>query len=434
MPVKAKKAAGKSTNGKKGITRYVLVGCGGRGTSMFGGPLAKDFPKTASLVGLFDLNRKRMAASAKMIGNCDLPQCNDFDRMLQEVDFDAVAIATRDCSHAFYIDKALRAGKSAICEKPLCVNAQQCRQIVQVQKETGGVALVTHNARYGPAETRIYELLREGAIGEILTISFVELLDRRHGADYYRRWHRNKSNSGGLLIHKASHHFDQINWWAQGKPVWLTAQGGLKFYGAAGAYHGPRCSACPHAERCPLYVDIFKTDKARTLYKECESEDGYVRDGCVFDPGIDIEDTASVLYRYDNGIQVTYSLQSFSPIEGQIIAFEGTEGRLEFTTFIDTRWLAANIVVPGSETMLGESLRLIRPGKGVEQIKIPVVEGGHGGADPQTREDFFGRKPGDPKAWRMATLEDALQAVLIGCAANESIATGQPVKVQELLK
>jgi predicted dehydrogenase len=212
MAGKIARKAPKAANAKseKVITRYVLVGCGGRGTSMFGVPLAKDYPKTAALVGLFDLNRKRMAASAKMIGNTGLPQCNDFDRLLAELDFDAVAIATRDCSHALYIDKALRAGKVAISEKPLCVSAAQCRQIVKVQKETGGTALVTHNARYGPAETKIYEILREGAIGEILTISFHELLDRRHGADYFRRWHRSKSNSGGLLIHKARHHIAQF--------------------------------------------------------------------------------------------------------------------------------------------------------------------------------------------------------------------------------
>jgi predicted dehydrogenase len=430
------KAAKKAVIGKarKGITHYVLAGCGGRGTSMFGVPLSKDFPGKTSLVGLFDWNTKRMAASAKMIGDPALPQYADFDKMLDELDFDAVAIATRDCSHADYIVRALRAGKTAICEKPLCVSAEQCRQIVRVQKETGGVALVTHNARYGPADTKIYELLREGAIGTIHTISFAEMLDRRHGADYFRRWHRNKSNSGGLLIHKASHHFDQLNWWARGKAEWLVADGGLRFYGARGPYHGPRCSACPHAARCAFYVDLFKNDKTRSLYKDAESEDGYVRDGCVFDPGIDIEDYASVLYRYDNGIQVNYSLHAFSPIEGQIISFEGTDGRLEYTTFADTRWLTANIVVPGYEQLLGESLRLIRPGKGVERIEIPKVEGGHGGADPQTREDFFARKPGDPKAWRMATLEDAVQAVLVGAAANVSLATGRPVNVQELLK
>ena len=39
------------------------------------------------------------------------------------------------------------------------------------------------------------------------------LLDTRHGADYFRRWHRNKNNSGGLMVHKATHHFDLVNWW-----------------------------------------------------------------------------------------------------------------------------------------------------------------------------------------------------------------------------
>ena len=119
MAGKVVRKASKATSGKvRKVTRYVLAGCGGRGTSMFGVPLAKDYPGTASLVGLFDLNRKRMAASAKMIGNCDLPQYNDFDRMLAEVDFDAVAIATRDCSHAFYIDKTLRPARSPSAKSP----------------------------------------------------------------------------------------------------------------------------------------------------------------------------------------------------------------------------------------------------------------------------------------------------------------------------
>ena len=38
-------------------------------------------------------------------------------------------------------------------------------------------------------------------------------LDTVHGADYFRRWHREKKNSGGLLVHKSSHHFDLVNWW-----------------------------------------------------------------------------------------------------------------------------------------------------------------------------------------------------------------------------
>ena len=51
------------------------------------------------------------------------------------------------------------------------------------------------------------------------------------GADYFRRWHRNKNNSGGLMVHKATHHFDLVNWWLASKPVTVMAMGDLDFYG-----------------------------------------------------------------------------------------------------------------------------------------------------------------------------------------------------------
>ena len=435
MAGKLTRKTSRATNGKlkQDIVRYVLAGCGGRGTSMFGTPLAKDFPGAAQLVGLFDLNARRMRVAAETIGNANLPQYTDFDEMLAKSSCDAVVVSTRDASHAGYIVKALQAGKRVISEKPLCVNAEQCRQIVRAQGATGGSLFVTHNARYGAAETMIHKLIREGAIGQVLTMTFQELLDRRHGADYYRRWHRNKSNSGGLLIHKASHHFDLLNWWAGSKADWLSAQGGLLFYGAAGPFHGPRCSACPHAKRCDFHVDMFADADARNMYQQAESEDGYVRDGCVFDPGIDIEDHASVLYRYQSGIQVTYSLHAFSPLEGYIISIEGTAGRLEYTTHKNTKWAPGSIVIPGLEKMQALSLRLIRPGKGIEELEIPQVEGGHGGADPALRAEFFGRGNNPTATERMAPLDQALQAVLIGAAANVSIATGNPIHVRTLL-
>lgn len=435
MAGKGVKKSGKVINGKtkKPILRYVLAGCGGRGTSMFGKPLACDFPSSASLVGLFDLNAKRMAASAEMIGRPNLPQYTDYDEMLRKADCDAVAVATRDASHAGYIVRALQAGKMVVSEKPLCVNAEQIRQIVRAQQATGGTVFVTHNARYGAPETAIHKLLREGAIGEVLTMTFHELLDRRHGADYFRRWHRNKSNSGGLLIHKASHHFDLLNWWAGSKADRLTAQGGLRFYGQNGPFHGPRCSTCPHARRCEFHIDLFANADARKMYQEAESEDGYVRDGCVFDPGIDIEDHAAVLYSYENGIQVTYSLHAFSPLEGYIISIEGTRGRLEYNMLKSTAWAMGSVTTPGMEKIQGETVRLIRPGKGIEQIPVSRLEGGHGGADPALRVEFFGKPLGSALTERMAPLDQAVQAVLVGAAANVSIATGQPVRVQTLL-
>src|SRR5207247_10220106 len=66
-------------------------------------------------------------------------------------------------------------------------------------------------------------ILMEKAVGDVISVDFHEYLDTSHGADYFRRWHRLKQNSGTLLVHKASHHFDLANWWLDSTPVEVTA-------------------------------------------------------------------------------------------------------------------------------------------------------------------------------------------------------------------
>jgi len=415
--------------------RYLLCGVGGRGYGMFGQPLLNDFPETARLVGLFDHNAARLRGCAELLGCPDLPQYTDFDRALAESDPDAVIVATRDCTHAEFICGALAAGKRAICEKPVCTTVEQCRRILSAQAAASGLGLVTHNVRYDPAYSLIKRVIDEGQIGQIRSIDFRETLDRRHGADYFRRWHRQKANSGGLLIHKASHHFDILNWLAGSRPASLTAQGATVFYGKNGPFRAKRCWQCPHAERCEFYVDLWSDERNVRLYRDAEPDDGYVRDGCVFDEAIDAEDQASVIYRYENGIQVTFSLTAFAAIESHHLRVQGTRGELDYFVSYDTSWADSNITVPGLETFAGERLMLFVPNEGIRQVEIPTVEGGHGGADPQLRQDFFGRDWDEPPTDQMASLEQAIQAVLIGAAANHSIATAQPVShLQDLLR
>ena len=412
--------------------RYALVGTGGRGLGMFAEPLAKDVPDTAVLAGLCDTNPLRLAAAAAELPAA-VPTFTDFGRMMREIDPDGVIVAGRDCTHAEYVIAAVRAGKRAISEKPLCTTAEQCRRILAAVAESDGSCLVTHNCRYGAAEEAIREVIRSGRIGEVKFIQFDETLDRCHGADYFRRWHGRKANSGGLLIHKASHHFDLLNWWAGSRPAWVSAQGALRFYGANGPFRGPRCRGCPHAGACAFHADLFKRQRYRKLYLEAEEADGYLRDGCVFDPGIDIEDQAGVLIRYESGLEVSYTLLAYCPYESQRVVIEGTKGRLEYVSRTNTGWVVDSKPLPGIEELATERLQLYLPAEGVRDVPIERPDGGHGGADPRLRAEFFGRDWDAKPTEQMASVAEAVQAVLIGAAANESIATGRPVNVQSLL-
>lgn len=403
--------------------RMAVVGTGSRGSFTWGREVVAGYSDVVELVGLCDHNRKRVAAAQKLIGT-SAPTFTDFDRMVKATKPDTVTVTTVDGTHAKYIIRALELGCDVLSEKPLCTDEQQCQAILEAQKKTGKKVTVTFNARHGLKDKKVKELLLEKAIGDLVSVDFHEYLDTSHGADYFRRWHRMKAHSGTLLVHKASHHFDQANWWLNSTPVAVTAAGELKYYGRNNAFRGTNCRTCPHKQQCKFYWDVTKNERYVKLYVECESEDGYLRDGCVFDEKTDIYDTMSVLVKYENGVQLNYTANAFLPYEGQAISFNGTKGRIDYHEFSGG----------GFES---DELRLTRSFGKSEVITDfgPKREGEHGGADASLHELIFRGLPKDDPLGLRADLRAGALASLIGIAAYRSIERGgQSVKLNDLVK
>lgn len=275
-------------------------------------------------------------------------------------------------------------------------------------------------------------MLREGTIGELISVDFAEFLNTSHGADYFRRWHRQKAGSGGLLIHKATHHFDQINWWIGSDPETVYAMGDTRFYGPTRQERGERCLTCAHTAICPFYLDLSANENLEALYLQAEAEDGYYRDRCVFGEDIDIEDTMVVCVRYGNGVLLNYSLYAFMPYEGQRIGFNGTRGRMEID-LVD-RYHGLNdkgklgVYSMGTPEAIRVNPLFGRP----YDVAVERRTGGHGGADERIRAHLFRETVPDPLGQRAGARAGAM-SVLIGVAANESMATGQAVQIGELL-
>lgn len=421
--------------------RYVLAGVGNRGLTFFADPLRKDFCEYGELVGLFDISPARMEGVNHMWGT-NLPAYTDFQAMLCELSPDAVMIATNDASHADYVVQTLEAGKRAICEKPLTITAGQARRVLEAARLASDrrlvPSIVTHNMRYESAVRQLKEMIDSGMVGRILHITYRENLDRHHGADYFRRWHRFKANSGGLLVQKGSHHFDVLNWLAGSRPRRVIARGRLHVYGNCGPFRGARCTGCSFAKQCRYYADLNTwagKGAELQLYAAAEGESGYIRDGCVFDERIDIEDHMDVLYDYENGIEVTHSLTAFASIESWRVEVEGTGGRLVFEQIYPTDWPPGDYIVPGLEAFESRRLTLYSFSKGMQEIPTD-----HWQADWQTEcvtmlPELFARPLDAPLTERQATLEDGVWAVLVGIAANQSLENNsQPVDVRSLLE
>lgn len=403
------------------MKKYVLVGAGSRALYMFAKPLAADWKDTASFVGVYDTNPKRSQFLSEECGG--IPVYDNFQDMLSSTKPDVVIVASADYTHHTYIVEALHAGCDVISEKPMTIDEGKCWEILKAEQESGKKVTVTFNLRFAPYFAKVKELLMAGTIGEVYHIDLEWFLDRRHGADYFRRWHAEMKNSGGLLVHKSTHHFDIMNWWMDSRPDEIHAFGTRRVYGDDRQDHGERCLTCHRKDDCEFYMNIEENEFMNQYYRQAEDEDGYIRDRCLFDSRIDIYDTMSVQVRYQNQAMLTYSLVAYSPYEGWRAAINGSKGRIEVSN-----------VYANADMKQGEANQIhIHYADGRQElVEVDTSASGHGGGDAKLRRALFGEDEVADPLGQQADSRIGAQSMLIGVLANRSIAEGGVQSMPEL--
>lgn len=389
------------------MKRYVIVGAGSRCYSMFVRGLKNRFGENVQLVGVYDTNKKRCEFFKKEVGD-SMTIYSDFDTMLATERPDAVIVTTTDATHAKYIVRSLDLGFDVISEKPICNTLEDCVAIRDAERRSGKRVTVGFNCRFMPYFAKLKELVMSGTVGKIHAITYEYCLNRHHGGDYFKRWHRHMDVSRGMLVHKSTHHFDIVNWLLDDIPTGVSAIGNRLFYGNPEKSRGERCSTCPAAGECESYISQSAAyDKP--LYFDAEGEDGYIRDHCAYLPDTDIYDNMSVSVAYSRGTLLTYSLNLFSMREGYRISLTGERGVILGECFatgygVDDKF---RIRVLHSET---ES----------EEIVFEKSAGAHGGGDARLLDMIFGDVSDDPLGQRADSFSGFVSA-MIGIGANESI-------------
>lgn len=441
--------------------RYAVVGTGAR-AGLYIGALAHQYASVGVITAWCEPNPVRMSYYDQILAAAGIaPPARyrpaQFGQLLAAARPDAVIVTSPDYTHAGYAAQALLAGCDVILEKPVATSAEGARMLAAAAAGSAGALTVTFNYRYSPRNSALREVLAGGAIGQVTSAHFEWVLDTVHGADYFRRWHRDKAASGGLLVHKASHHFDLVNWWLGDLPATVYARGALRFYGAANARRRglgdrpERSAGAPGMAADPFALDLAGTDTLRRLYLEAEAEDGYLRDRDVFSPGITIEDNLAVLVTYRSGALLTYSLNAHSPWEGYRVTVNGDAGRaeLEVVERGHVRSVADGGIMgrPATDPMVAgrdgsadpddarpavERLVVQRHWQPARVVPIAAAAGPHAGGDALLLDSVFGDGgPADPLG-RRAGYADGLASAAIGIAANESMASGAVVDVASL--
>src|SRR5918994_6000819 len=257
--------------------RYAVVGAGHR-SQMYVDAITGPYRDRAVLVALCEPNpvRAQYYVDRATAAGATAPAVygpDDLEAMIRGERVDRVIVCARDDLHAELIVRSLDAGADVVVEKPLTIDGPSAAAIEEAIGRTGREVVITFNYRYSPRNSALRQVIQDGTIGDVTSIDFSWMLDTKHGADYFRRWHREKEHSGGLLVHKASHHFDLVNWWLRSSPRRVYASGGLRFYGsenagARGIRNRPERGTHDGADAFEL--DLREDERLAALYLEAE--------------------------------------------------------------------------------------------------------------------------------------------------------------------
>lgn len=169
----------------------------------------KDLPFSASVRGLCTTDVTRSANLSKLYG-FEYAAKNE-DELIADKSIDVIDICTPNLYHFETIKKAIAAGKHVYCEKPLCVTADEAREVACLAKESGLICNVVFNNRHLAPVKRAKQLIEEGRIGRILSFSAEYLHNSCTDVNRPAGWKQNKDIcGGGVLFDLGSHAIDLI--------------------------------------------------------------------------------------------------------------------------------------------------------------------------------------------------------------------------------
>lgn len=424
--------------------RYAICGVSNRSMKMFIGPMMNTFSNQAEIVGLLDIDPRRFeVCKQKFPGLGPVPEFgpDDFGTMVEQTSPDVIIVTGRDDTHASYIVQALACDLDVLTEKPMATTGADCRRIIDAENRSRGKVTVAFNYRFAPIHSRIKEMVLEGKVGRVTSVDLNWYIDTYHGASYFKRWNRLREQSGGLSIHKSSHHFDLVNWWIGQQPIEVFAFGALNYYGPGGEMNpkkedGRHCGTCEVKQDCRYYMRWSSRSKEVHVKDDhIGSPDSggaeapyshYRTDACIFDSEINIEDTYSANVKYNGGALLTYSVNFSLPYEGYRLAINGTRGRIETMEYHSS----GRVPFP----VPAQTIDYFPLFGAKETVHVVHREGGHGGGDPALLEHIFLGPDPDRTFDILSGSWDGAYAVGTGEAVWRSVRENRPVRIDDVLE
>ncbi len=160
------------------------------------------------------------------------------DEMINDESIDVIDICTPNVLHYEALKKAIKAGKSVYCEKPLCLNFEQTKEIVALAKEfnsQGAVYGIVFNNRFMSAIMRAKQIIDDGKFGRILTFSFSYLHNSCIFPEKRAGWKQHADICGGGVGFDLGSHIIDLALYLCGKIKSVSAHSQIAFDDRVGA-------------------------------------------------------------------------------------------------------------------------------------------------------------------------------------------------------
>lgn len=398
--------------------RIASIGCGGRSQSYLHWLRQKGFDY--SLTALADPDSKKRDYFNSKFADGKALCFSDGQELMNSCDVDGVIIATPNYLHREPAVAAMRKGYKILLEKPVAPSIDDLKALWNEYQSTSVSMIVGFVLRYAPFYQRVYELVKDGAIGQIIVISAEELMSDRLSSLFARgNWRNDAVKSGGLMLEKCCHDIDLLNWFVDSKAVRLSSL-------AKKTFLLPQDGAASHCKNCKLKANC-RFDRGRIM-ESFRSEDtsemfdlwatNETDDSCVYDNDSGYPDHQTINLEYENGVLCNFTVAQAQPTNTRTMRIIGSKGQI-YADFFRNQIMLFRHTGPNNQE--------------IEVFNISHDGSGHGGSDSVITADFLNLLNGHESPDRPG-LKEGIESAMICLAADASAKSNTMISLEDLRK
>ena len=420
---------------------FAIAGFGSRGSTY--ASMAELFPEKIKIVAVADIVPEKVEKAKKLY---NIPEENCFssaEEMLSKPKLaDVVCICTLDRQHVDQGIPALQKGYDIVLEKPISPDLDKCKEMLEAAEKSDSRIIVCHVLRYTPFFNKLRELVREGQVGDVVSVIANENVAYWHQAHSFVRgnWGNSKKTSP-MILQKCCHDMDILLWLTGKTCQSVSSFGSNRLFNKQNAPEGatPYCmGGCKAKDKClfdaeKIYVTNEKTGiqhkttfMSEVLCVEPSVENVYkaIENGpygkCVYMCDNDVVDHQVTNLLMTDGSTISFTMCAFTEDCYRYIHIMGTKGEIVGD-------MRSNIIT--YEPFGGEKINY--------DINLLSADlRGHGGGDSGMIDEFVDMLINDSEPNdRTTSIERSMESHFVALAAEESrVMGGQIVDMNQFKK